>query len=197
MRRALVPIICVASLAATAAVAAASARGPLNDEPAFRQLSSEISTALGEARFACLAPIWESSDGQRSSTESTGSNRVGFRLLVTARRALPAARRLARTHPSIDSVALVAPRYSLTSMRRLRVVVRHAMAAFPSASVSLNEFDLGVASMCPKVDIQVDGMPVVVVEPGEAPPKSEGAESLAAAQALVKRYRLVEVQVAE
>lgn len=190
-------ILCVASLCAVAGLAAAS---PSTSEAGFRRLSQDASAALGETHFACLASVWESQAGQRSFVSSEHSVRIGFDLLITAHRALPAARRLRREHRSILTVGVVDQRYSLASMRHLATIVRGAMAAFPSASVVFSPFDgfgggppaetersKSSEPPCPSVEVQLDGMPQVV-SPGGPPPSSEEAESRAAAEALAARY---------
>ena len=92
---------------------------------------------------------------------------------------------------------VVGRRYSLASMRHLARVVRGAMAAFPSASVGFSpfeeEFPTGAARAkpseppCPKVEVELDGIPQAVI-PGGPPPSHEEAESRAAAEALAARY---------
>jgi hypothetical protein len=202
---ALVMSLCAMGLGAAAGVASAS---PSMSQAVYRHLSEEASAAFGESHFACLAPVWESPTGQRSYVSSERSVRIGFGLLITARRVLPAARRLRRAHRSILTVEVVGQRYSLASMRHLARVVRGAMAAFPSASVVFSPFDgfhwpLTVAGgskssepPCPKVEVQLDGMPQVV-SPGGPPPSSEEADSRAAAEALAARYGRMQLISAE
>jgi hypothetical protein len=189
-------MLCSMSLAVAAGVAAAS---PPTREATFQRLSEDASGALGEARFACLAPIWENHAGQRSFAGSEGSVKLGLALLITARRARPPARRLRRAHRSILTVEMVSQRYSLASMRHLARVVRGRMAVFPSASVGFAPFEAFAGSPtqtarsdrseppCPKVEVELDGMPQAVL-PGGPPPSSEEAESRAAAEALAAQY---------
>lgn len=196
MKHAVVLMLCSMSLAAAANVAAAS---PSPREASFQHLSQEASAALGEARFACLAPIWETQAGQRSYADAEHSVKVGFGLLITARRALAEAERLRRAHKSFLTVEIVGQRYSLASMRHLAEVVRGGMAGFPSASVSFSPFDgfeaipTQAASSnvseppCPKVGVELDGMPRAIV-PGGPPPSSEESESRAAAEALAAQF---------
>jgi hypothetical protein len=144
--------------------------------------------ALGERRFACLAPIWQGEDGRRSRQHSQGASRVGAMLLVTARRALPAARRFKRENDAILGVELVNLRYSVASMEHLADVERRALAAYPLAKVSYPAEDLfEQRAGCPPVEIQVDGFPRVLA-PGEPPPRPSLTETLSVADALVARY---------
>ena|ERR1022692_135052 len=194
MKYLLAMILCAVSLCVVASVAAAT---PSTSKAVFQRLSEEASATLGESRFACLAPVWESQTGHRSLVSDERSVRIGLDLLITARRALPAARRLLRANRSILTVEVVGRRYSLASMRHLARVVRGAMAAFPSASVGFSPFEeelpTGAARAkpseppCAKVEVELGGMPQAVI-PGGPPPSHEEAGSRAAAEALAARY---------
>jgi hypothetical protein len=112
--------------------------GRLQDRPvALGRLGVQLADALGADVYAHA----RSAAGHRSLVSGERSVRIGFDLLITARRALSAARRLLRAHRSILTVEVVGRRYSLASMRHLAQVVRGAMAAFPSASVGFSPFE--------------------------------------------------------
>jgi hypothetical protein len=190
-------LVCLASLGA---VAGAEAATPPGSRAEFKTLSEQASAELGETRFACLEPVWEAQPGHRSPVRSEGNPIVGFDLLITARRALPLARRLRRAHAGIVTVEVVSQRYSLASMRHVEHVVHTAMAAYPSAGVSYMPFEgpeeaqtwgpLGTGPtepFCPKVEVELDGMPQAIL-PGGPPPSPEEAESKAAALKLATRY---------
>jgi hypothetical protein len=121
-------------------------------------------------------------------------------LLVTARRGLPAARRLKRQQRRILAVEVVSRRYSLASMRHLEDFERDAMAPYPLAAVSFDPGAFGSQSVpCPDVQITLDGMPRAVL-PGTpqvqpAPDQTFGA-AFAAANALAGRYGRTRVLVA-
>jgi len=120
-------------------------------------------------------------------------------LLVTARRGLPAARRLKRQRRRILAVEVVSRRYSLASMRHLEDFERDAMAPYPLAEVSFEPEAFGSQSVpCPDVQITLDGMPRAIL-PGTqvqpAPDETFGA-AFAAANALARRYGRTRVLVA-
>ena len=163
-------------------------------------LSEQASAELGDTRFACLEPVWEAQPGHRSLVRSEGNPIVGFELLITAHRALPLARRLRRAHSGIVAVKVVSQRYSLASMRHLEQVTRTTMAAYPSAGVNYMPFEGPEETQlweppgrgptepfCPKVQVELDGMPQAVL-PGGPPPSPEEGESQAAAQKLASQY---------
>jgi hypothetical protein len=198
-------LVCVASLGV---VADAEAAAPSAARAEFQSLSELAAAELGETRFACLAPVWEPEPGHRTLVRSQASPIVGFDLLITVHRALPLARRLRRTNTGIVAVEVVSQRYSLASMRHLEEVVRTAMAAYPSAGVSYMPFEspeesgiwgpLGTGPTepsCPKVQVELDGMPQAVI-PGGPPPSPEPGESHAAALKLGSQYGRMRLIVA-
>ena len=194
----MIAMLCVVSLGALVSSASGS-EAPLADEAAVR-LAEQVSANLGEARFACLAQVSESGVG-RSGPSTGHAVKAGYDLLVTARGALPEARRLMRAHPGIRAIEVVDPRYSLASMRHLEQLVRSAMARFPSAGVVFEPFQPAIrpqpsTSRCPEVQIELDGMPQAVIA-GGPPPSPEEAESAAAAGELATRYGRLQITVLE
>jgi hypothetical protein len=201
MKYAVAILVCVVSLGA---VTGAEAAMPAGSRAEFKTLSELAAADLGEHRLACLAPVWETQPGHRTTVKGKGSPEgspiVGFDLLVTAHRALPLARRLRRAHEGIVAVEVVGERYSLTSMRHLEQVTHKAMAAYPSAGVSYLPFETPEESEiwgpqgdgpteppCPKIEVLLDGMPQEVM-PGGPPPSPEPGESKAAATKLMSQY---------
>jgi hypothetical protein len=179
LQRGLILLLCFAGGASLAGVGtAASALPPTAGE----KLRTEAAATLGASRFACLVAVHD---------PAREAEPVRYILRITTRRALVRARRFRRTHPGIRAIQLVAPRYSLASMRRLEGVVRSALAGYPDATVRPPSA-LGQAAgppraePCPPIMINVGDMPRPAgpsPHPGQEPP-----ETLAAVQPLRARY---------
>lgn len=119
-------LLCIAVAGAAGATQSQAVVSP-SPEAIYQRLLHRATAALGEERLGCLVPV-----------SDTYGSPIGFSLRVTTHRALAAARRFKDANRKIIRLEVVAPRFSLASMRSVYERARTELAAFPEASPALS-----------------------------------------------------------